>query len=170
MKHVAVKMRGPRAAQATRWVIPAVLLLAAGNVAAQDVAISMVVMNAAKEGRKEPYFDRGLEPVREALASLIKEGFDTFRRVKTTKAKAGFGDTTKQAITPNYTLYCTPHSKDNAGRIVLEVRIEKAPEKKEDKPAVVLNTKTHAPPGHHITIPLPKDGEQNLVVVLSIDK
>lgn len=149
----------------SRWFFP-LLLIAASGAVAQDISVSMVAMTASNEGRDKVFIDRGLDAVKDAIASLTK--FDTFRFVNAAKSATALEREASIAITPKYTLYCTPHSRDDAGRILTSIRIEMAPKDAESKPINVVKLSIHAVPGDKINILGPKIDDAHLVVVLTI--
>ena len=149
-----------------RCLAPVLLAVAAGSALAEDVALSMVAMAASTEGRDEVYLDKGLEQVKDAAASLTN--FDTFRLIKQDTRRAAMDAETSIKITPKYTLYCTPHSKDDSGRILTSIRIEMAPKDADSKPVNVVKLSIHAVPGDTINILGPKVDDATLVLVLTV--
>jgi hypothetical protein len=99
----------------------AVSLTAAGEkVPAQPVSVTMVAVEARREGRAQQYFGPGLDPVRRALASL---DFDTFNRVQSAEIPAPYGEEQTIHINQKYTLHITPVSQMEDGRVRLRARI-----------------------------------------------
>jgi hypothetical protein len=144
------------------------ILLAALGAAADNVPISMTAVTATHEGRETTFFDKGLESVREALASL--KDFDTYRKVKGATTATAPDKEVAIPLTAQYTFYCTPHATDEQGRILTSIRIEIAPKDKESKPVIVLDVSMRAVPGDPINIMGPKVDEARLVVVLVVGK
>lgn len=148
-----------------RRLLPLVVVAACGA-AAQNVSLSMSAVSATHEGRDEIHIDKGLEPVRESLATIKQ--FDTFRLIKSATTTTRLESEAAVTITPEYTLYCTPHSKDESGRILTSIRIEMTPDEKDAKPVNVVKLSIRAVPGDKINILGPKLDEANLIVVLTV--
>lgn len=146
--------------------IAALCLIACFGASAQNIPISMTAIAATHEGRDEPFIDKALDAVRDAIAA-IKE-FDTYRAVKSAKTSSPLKNEASIQITPQYTLYCTPQLIDDDGRILTNIRIEMAPKDEKSKPVNVVKLNMHAVPGDKINILGPKIDDATLLVVLTI--
>jgi hypothetical protein len=136
----------------------------------EPVTISMVAVQATNENRpaREKYFEPGLESIRSSLESLP---FDTYRKVKSDRARVSAKDEAKFAINERYTLSVTPLSGDTEGRVRVKVWIAEKIEK--DGKSITrkaLDTTSAIVPGKHLLLGgLPMDGGQ-LAILLTIEK
>lgn len=72
------------------------------------------------EGREEPYFDAGLDEVRETVKDAR---FDTYINLKTDKHTFKDGQPVNTALTDRYTLRAGPPSKSPDGRYRMKLRL-----------------------------------------------
>lgn len=137
----------------------------ADEVAAKAVSFEVVAVAASKEGRERQYFDSALRGIRGDLADL---DFDTFRAIKTMKAKVAYGEERAFEINSRYTLYLRPNAKEADGRISVRARIELKPRDKNKKPVNALMATTRVVPGDRFRLGGAKLERGELVLVTMV--
>lgn len=75
------------------------------------------------EGRDKPFFDKGLEEVRDALKDPKNPAFDTYVNLKTAKQVFKDEKPVETAITDKYTLATSPPAKSGDGRYRVKLRL-----------------------------------------------
>jgi hypothetical protein len=145
----------------------AVMLVALSAFGAGDgepVSVSMVAVDARNENRSSQYFGPGLESSRKALSGL---GYDTFLKVRSAEVPSPFGEEQKIYINDTYTLYVTPESVRDDGRIRLRARIEATSRDGKQKKNA-LDTTLLIAPGSYLNLGgLPLE-EGSLILVISV--
>ncbi len=144
--------------------IVAVSFLAADeHVPAKPVNIAMAAVEARRENRTQRYFDPGLEQVRDALDDL---DYDAFYKIQSAELPCPYGEEQKVYINERYTLYLTPVSVREDGRIRLRARITmQSRDKKREVNA--LDTTLLIAPGTHLNLGGMRLEEGELIVVIS---
>ena len=130
-------------------VIFAVSLIAVDEKApAQPVSVTMVAVQATREGRPQKSFGPGLEAVQRALGGL---DFDTFVRVQSAEIPSPFGEEQTIRINAKYTLHITPVSQQEDGRVRLRARIT-AVSKDGSQTVNALDTTLQIKPGMQLNL------------------
>lgn len=145
----------------------AIALLAAsgaGGQADEKVFLSVWAVQATNEERESRHFDPGLETIRDAVADLP---FDTYRRVRADRKEAACGAEIRFPLDARYTLFVKPVSREDDGRIRLDIRVEIAPRKEGDKPVNALSTRMIAAPGKKTRLGGFKLDKGELLIVLA---
>lgn len=110
-------------------------------------------------------FGRGLEEVERALAGLSK--YNAFDKISAHEQEVRFGSETSVRVHDRYTLFLKPKSKDDRGRVQMNVRIEMSPRKQGEDPVnVVANTTVAMVPGKQVNLGGLRLDEGELVIVL----
>lgn len=118
-------------------------LSGAGTAPEDAIVLSVWAAQATTEGRETKHFDPELEPIRNDVNDLR---FDTYHQVRVDRREAPYGAETRFPLDARYTLCVTPVSKEQDGRIRLDVRVEMASRKEGDKPINALSTRIMAAP------------------------
>ncbi len=131
------------------------------------VDVTVIAVQACKEGRREKHFDPGTEQIRDAVADLE---FDTYHKVKSAAFKAPYSDETRTSITKRYRLCVKPLSRGRDGRIKLELRLQIMPEKdaRKREPINALVTTVVAADDKKFKLRGMKLDKGELVVVLAV--
>lgn len=146
-------------------VIFAVSLIAADErVPADPVSVSMVAVQATRENRATISFGPGLETVQRALTGL---DFNTFTRVQSAEVPSAYGKEQAIIINQKYTLYITPVSQQDDGRVRLRARITAVT--KDGKQTVnALETTLQIKPGTYLNLGGLRLDAGELILVLSV--
>jgi hypothetical protein len=154
------------------WAGPAALglaLVAVSAWAAETVPIKITAVQATTEGADPKEYGKKLDELKSSLGKLK---YDTFELIAASEVKAPFGKETCKSINDRYTLCITPKSKDDKGRIHMDIRIEdKRPPKKDGEKAKKVNavkTTVQAVPGKTINFHGLDLKKGKLVVVLQV--
>lgn len=120
-----------------------IVLALAGGLAADDytettVSFSLWAVQASSEGREEKRFDAELAPVRGFLSDLP---FDTYRALETTRLHIPYGNESHTYLTGKYKLIVRPISKQDDGRIRVNVCVEIPPKDPKKTPVKAINTR-----------------------------
>ncbi len=146
-------------------VIVAVSLLAADdNVPAEPVSVTMVAVQATREGHAEKSFGPGLESVQRALTGL---DFDTFVRVQSAEIPSPYGEEQTIHINPKYTLHITPVSQQDDGRVRLRARIT-AKSRDGSQTVNALDTTLQIKPGMQLNLGGLRLDTGELILVISV--
>lgn len=140
------------------------LLAADDHVPSTPVSVSMVAVEGRREGRAQKYFDPGLESVRRALADL---DFDTFYKIQNAQLPCPYGEEQKIYINKRYTLYITPESVRDDGRIRLRARVTMR-SRDGTRDVDALDTTLLIAPGGHLNLGGMKLEQGELIVVISV--
>lgn len=144
--------------------IVAVSILAADeHIPSKPANVSVVAVEARRENRAQQYFSPGLESVRRALADL---DYDTFYKIQSAELPCPYGEEQKVYVTDRYTLYMTPVSVRDDGRIRLRARITMKSRDKE-REVNALDTTLLIAPGTHLNLGGMRLDEGELIVVIS---
>lgn len=109
-------------------------------------------------------FGPGLKEVRRALAGL---DYKAFRRINRVEKSVKYLSEARVELNDRYAMYVKPMSRDERGRVRLNVRVEMAPKKKGEKPInVVSNTTIALVPGKQANVGGMRLEEGELIVVL----
>lgn len=150
---------------------PIGLILLAVSVAGADervpsepVTISVVSVEARREGRAQKSFGPGLESVQRALTSL---SFDTFTRISSAELPVAYGSEQPILINSRYTLFVKPVSQTDDGRVRIRARITM---KSRDgtRTADAIDTTLLIQPGTHLNLGGLKLDSGELIVVVSV--
>ena len=146
-------------------VIVAVSLLAADEkVPAEPVSVTMVAVQATREGHPQKSFGPGLESVQRALGSL---DFDTFVRVQSADIPCAYGQEQAIIINQKYTLYITPVSQQEDGRVRLRARIT-ALSRDGNQKLNALDTTLQIKPGMQLNLGGLRLEKGELILVISV--
>ena len=132
--------------------------------AVRAVEVSVWAVEATKEGREEKHFESGLAPIRKIVERLP---YDTYRKVCAASRVAPFGEKTPMPIGTAFTLFVSPHSVENDGRLRMNLVVQLAPKKKGAKPIKALETTVLLVPGKKIKLRGFKRGNAELVIVFA---
>jgi len=99
----------------------ATAMLALAGTAKQTVVLQCWVVEASYEEREAPHFDPGLEPIKQAVSDLT---FNTYRKLKAQRAAMAVDETARLPINGRYTLFLTPVSREEDGRVRVDIRVE----------------------------------------------
>ena len=110
-------------------------------------------------------FDRGLESVKPAIASL---SYDTFQKLGAAEAVIPFGKSSTFYINEKYSLIVEPTAVDDQGRVRLKTQIMMKSQKEEGKAIKALDTVLVMAPGKHLNLGGLKLPEGDLIVVLKV--
>lgn len=136
------------------------------STSATDVSVNMIAVKATKVGSAAKTYDAGLDEVRDTLADLE---YDTFRKVKITKAQGPYNQEFELPVNDRYTLYVTPLSKEASGRIRVSTRIEdKKQETASKNPINALQATSSLVPGDKLCLGGPHLDDGKLVIVLTV--
>ena len=147
-----------------------IVLYAAQTAFAQEkpkppgVTVSVVSVQATKEGNRPKHFDRELTPYKK---SLVKLSYDTFRKLNIDSKSAPFGKVAKIPINDQYTLHLTPVERQKDGRVRVKARITMK-KKPNGKTVDALKTTLSLPQGKPLNIGGMKLEKGNLIIVLSV--
>lgn len=147
-----------------------IVLFAAQTAYAQDkpkpdgITISVVAVQATKEGNRPKHFDREITPYRK---SLVKLSYDTFRKLKIVEKPAPFGKAAKITINEQYTLYLTPIERQKDGRVRVKARITMK-RKPNGKTLDALKTTLSLPSGKPLNLGGMKLEKGDLIIVLTV--
>lgn len=141
------------------------LVLAAPRALAEQVSMAMWAVQVTTEGRTEPFFDPGLEEVRETLG---KTG-DTFRKLKTARSSLQSGSESAQVIGEGYTLFVTYLGRENDGHIRLDIRVQRQPADPNAPPVNAMVTRLSMTPGKKVKLQGFKMSKGELAIVLSCE-
>ena len=141
------------------------VVVAAAEAPPPPVVLSMVAVHATQEGSNPKSFDPALKEVRAALEDLK---FDTYRLICTQTVSARDNEESKVAISPDYTLYVKPLSKDPGGKVRVSVRIEMHPKNEGQKPVNALSTTLVIVPGKQFILGGLKLKQGELVIVMAL--
>lgn len=112
----------------------------------------------------EKQYDSGLDMIKTALASLP---FDHFKRLASERAKTKVGEESKVRIDDRYTLFATPESRGNDGRVRMEIRVEMA--RSDGKPPTkAVDTTLLLAPGKMVNLGGFKMDQGELVIVMVV--
>ena len=146
-------------------VLAAFRIAAAGaSAAAESVSLSMWAVQATQESRENPFYEPGLEAIKEAVSGLP---FNTYRKIQTTRQAAPFNEKTRFSINDRYTLLVTPLSKDEDGRIRVELCVLMASKDPEKDTVKALESRLVVPPDKNVNLHGFKLEEGELVIVLA---
>jgi hypothetical protein len=134
------------------------------TVPSEPVTLSMVAVEARREGHPQKSFGPGLESVQRALAAL---NFDTFSRVSSAELPVPYGTEQQIHINSKYTLFVKPVSQTDDGRVRIRARITM---KSRDGTQTVdaLDTTLLIKPGTHLNLGGLKLESGELIVVVSV--
>ncbi len=150
---------------ASGLVLFAVSLLAADEkVPAQPASVTMVAVQATREGRAQKSFGPGLESVQRALAGL---DFDTFARVQSAEIPSPYGEEQTIHINAKYTLHITPVSQQDDGRVRLRARIT-AVSRDGSQTVNALDTTLQIKPGMQLNLGGLRLESGELILVISV--
>lgn len=136
----------------------------ADEVPSTPATVSMVAVRAADEA--EPYFDPALNAVRSALADVKS---NALRKVRASDTSAPYAEETKFPIDERYTLYITPVSRGDDGRVRAKARITVVP-RRGGSPVNAVDTTLSIVPGDYVKIRGLKIESGELVVLLTVKK
>jgi len=146
-------------------VIFAVSLIAADEKSAeQAVSVTMVAVQATREGHPQKSFGPGLEGVQRALAGL---DFDTFVRVQSAEIPSPYGQEQTIHINTKYTLHVTPVSLQDDGRVRLRARIT-AKSRDGSQTVNALDTTLQIKPGMQLNLGGLRLDPGELILVISV--
>jgi len=145
-------------------IFAASFLAADEKAAAQTVNVAMVAVEARREGKATQSFGPGLEEVRKALTGLA---FDSFSRVQSAEIPCRFGEEQRIIINQKYTLYITPVSQLDDGRVRLRARIT-ALSRDGSQTVNALDTTLQIKPGTHLNLGGLKLEHGELILVMSV--
>ncbi len=112
----------------------------------------------------EKQYDSGLDMIKTALASLP---FDRFKRLASERTKTKVGEEATVKIDSRYTLFATPESRSDDGRVRMQVRLEMA--RGDDKPpAKAVDTTLLLAPGKMVNLGGFKMDQGELVIVMVV--
>ena len=134
------------------------------HVPSEPVTISMVAVEARREGRAQKSFGPGLESVQRALAGL---SFDTFSRISAAELPVEYGTEQLIQVNTKYALYVEPVSQTDDGRVRIHARVTM---KSRDGTRTVdaLDTTLLIKPGTHLNLGGLKLDTGELIVVVSV--
>ncbi len=140
------------------------VLLAVSLVSAPEepLQVSVVAVQAKNEGRASKHFGPGLDRVRRAVSTL---DYDSFYKVRSADVPVPFEEEAKIYIDGKYTLYVTPLSVMEDGRIRIKARITMKEKKKTVK---ALDTTLTIKPGSHLNLGGLRLSSGELIVVISV--
>lgn len=145
-------------------IFAASFLAADEKAAAQTVNVAMVAVEARREGKSTQSFGPGLEGVRKALTGLA---FDTFSRVQSAELPCRYGEEQRIIINQKYTLYITPVSQMDDGRVRLRARITQV-SRDGSQTVNALDTTLQIKPGTHLNLGGLKLDQGELILVMSV--
>jgi len=150
-----------------RWCIAAVALLVAIAVApAEDADLQYWAMEAHTEGRDEPHFDKGLEPVRGAVKGLKH---DTYTKIKTGTHPFKGDEPFSEKLDGEYCLKTTAPQKADGGRYRMTVRITMVKKGDGEKEIEALETELLLQPGKKVLVRgLKLEDDRELLIVFSL--
>lgn len=128
------------------------------------VEFTMVSVQASNRGTAQKTFDRGLETVKPAIASL---SYDTFQKLGAAEAVIPFGKSSTFYINEKYSLVVEPTAVDDQGRVRLKTQIMMKSQE-EGKSIKALDTVLVMAPGKHLNLGGLKLPEGDLIVVLKV--
>lgn len=131
-----------------------------------QMTIAMWAMEASKEGNVPKQFDSQLMAIRKVVNDLP---FDTYKTIRVSRTKVGYGGETRITVDARYTLIVKPLEKLEDDRIRLSIRIEMKPERarsRDAKPVNVVSTRVEVSPRKKIKLRGLKSGEKEMVIVL----
>lgn len=146
-------------------VIVLLALSGAGTAPEDRIVLSVWAAQATNEDRETRHFDPELEPIRNDVSDLR---FDTYHRVRVDRREAPCGKETRFPLDARYTFCVKPISKEQDGRIRLDVRVEMAPRKEGDKPINALSTRIMAAPDKKTRFIGFKLEQGELVILLAV--
>ena len=138
------------------------LIAAEGDVPSDPLQVSVVAVQAINEGRASKHFGPGLSQVRHAIAGL---DYDSFYKVRSADLPVPYGEEAKIYIDDQYTLYITPLSVTEDGRIRIKARITM---KSKGKTVKALDTTLTMTPGSRLNLGGLRLASGELVVVVSV--
>ena len=148
------------------WVMGAALA-PSGDLPPSLVSVRIVTMQATLEDRPSKLFDPEVEGMRAAVSDLE---FDTYRTLNITTVSSQLNDETQIQLTPKYTLYVTPLSRERNGHVRVSVRVEMPPREEGGKPVNAVSTTLVIGPGKQFKLRGLKNEDGELVIVISLKK
>lgn len=146
--------------------IPSLILIAVSLAAAPPpppAQLAVWAVQATVESRDDLKFGAGLDEIRGELSGLQ---FNTFKLLTAGRFAAPFGQETRTALHPRYSLVATPVSREEDGRIRIDLRVEMPPRAPGGKPVVAVQTRVMMAPGTRVKLGGLRLEEGDLVVVL----
>ncbi len=148
-----------------------ILIALAGGLAADDrtdttVSLSMWAIQASSEGRETKFFDAAVAPIRGSLSDLP---FDTYRTLETRRLHIPYGNESQTYLTDNYKLIVRPISKEEDGRIRLNLCVEIPPKDPRRTPVKAIDTRLLLAPNQKIKVGGLQLEQGELVIVLARD-
>jgi hypothetical protein len=131
--------------------------------AEEQAVISLWVVHATEENREKPFFGRGLEAIRDVMEGLPG---DTFRRVLNQRNVIPLHKEIRIRMDSRYTLFLKPVSREENGRIRIDLRVELDPKKPDGKPVRLLGTRLALAPGKKVKLQGFKKEAGELIVVM----
>ncbi len=144
-------------------IFAASFLAADENAAAQTVNVAMVAVEGRREGKSTQSFGPGLDEVRKALTGLA---FDTFTKVQSAEVPCHYGEEQRILVNERYTLYVTPVSKLDDGRVRIRARITRL--SRDGTTVDALDTTLQLVPGAHLNLGGLKLEQGELILVMSV--
>ena len=138
------------------------LCAGADEVPDTPLQVSVVAVQAKNEGRTSKHFGPGLVRVRRAVSGL---DYDSFYKVRSADIPVPYGEEAKIYIDGQYTLYVTPLSVVEDGRIRIKARITM---KLKGKTVKALDTTLTMKPGSHLNLGGLRLSSGELIVVISV--
>lgn len=138
------------------------LVAADGDVPSEPLQVSVVAVQAKNEGRASKHFGPGLSKVRAAISGL---DYDSFYKVRSADVPVPYGEEARIYIDDQYTLYITPLSVTEDGRIRIKARITM---KSKGKTVKALDTTLTMTPGSRLNLGGLRLASGELVVVISV--
>lgn len=135
--------------------------------AAEDsVRVSVWAVRAAREGRQEKAFSEGLDAVKNILTRLP---YDTFTEVKSYDSKAiSLGKESALPLDTAYTLALTPVSREEDGRIKMQLKVQMAPKSKDQKPVEALSATLLVKPQDKIKLQGLHGEKGDLIIIFQV--
>lgn len=127
------------------------------------VNLAVWSVQARLEGRDTPYYGPGLEPIQNELSGLH---FNSFYLLSSGKFPAPFAQETRISANPVYNLIVTPVSREEDGRVRLDLRVEMPPRTPGEKPVVAVSTRVLLAPGCRVKLGGMHLDQGELVVVI----
>lgn len=146
-------------------ILELIVLLAgvAVNEQAPPVNLAVWSVQARLEGRDTPYYGPGLEPIQNELGGLH---FNSFYLLASGRFPAPFGQETRISANPIYTLIVSPVSREEDGRVRLDIRIEMTPKAPGEKPIAAVSTRVLLAPGSRVKLGGMRLDQGELVLVI----
>lgn len=137
-----------------------------GTAAERPATLQVWIAHATDENREKPYFDSGLEAIREVVRDLP---FDTWHKVLNQRETLMPGKEINTRMDGRYTLFLTPEAEEKDGSVRMELRVELDPKRQGDKPVGILVTRLVMQPGKKIKLHGFKKEKGELVIVMALE-